>query len=194
MGQNQQSKFDLSQFSAALAKVHPMLRVALDKITDAINNLGQNLGANATGYSATPHPIQAITVKNVGETYHVTHTDFAAGEKNTHYFTEIGVNDPAFLQPIVLHHGPSRGGPPFTLPTNDDLGHLVKYYFQGYKQSPGSLPSQKVMFGGGVPTAVTGTGTTHMTLLPSTGSGTSSGTGQQSGSGFGKTLTKEQGL
>ena len=192
--QGQNSQLDLSQFTQALNKIHPMLQTVLLKIQDAVNKMGQNVGASATGYVAQPGPIQGIQVKNSGEMYHVTHTDFDELSKGTHYFTEIGVNDPAFSAPLIKHHGVSRSPEPFTLPTKDDSGNPINYYFRGYKQLPGSLPGVPVNFGGQTPTAVAGTGSTHMTPLSSTGSGTSSGSGQQAGAGFGRVLLRPQGV
>lgn len=193
-GQGKNSDLDLSQFAQAMNKVHPMLQTVLNKIADAVNQVGKNGGLAAVGFTPAPAPIQSITVKNVGEVYHVAHSDFSKLAKGAHYFTEVGVNDPAFLQPMVIHHGPSRTSAPFTLPTNDDNGDPINYYFRGFSQLPGSKASTPVNFGGTTATAVVGSGTTNMTPLPSNGSGTGSGTGQQGGVGFGAVLERPQGV
>ena len=77
--------------------------------------------------------------------------------------------------------------PPFPLPSKDASGNSISYYVRSYSQYPGSPPSTPIVHGGAAnPTAVTLGGTTQLNLLPSTGSGTASGTGTQGAQGFGK--------
>lgn len=170
--------------SAAQDLKDPVMRSALLSIQDAINNLGTHVAADPVGETSAPPPLQAVNVKTAGETVHVTFTHNVPINKGVHYFLEYA-NDPSFRQALVTHNGTSRTIPPFTLPTKDDNNATQTWYFRGYTQYPGSNPSAKVNYGGTNPTAVTLGGTTSLTLLPSTGSGTAAPDGTQAGSGFG---------
>lgn len=156
-------------------------------VVPAITRTARNAAVSPIGSVAAPTAPSAIDIASSGETVHISHTDNSALNRGISYFTEIGVNDPSFRQPIVHFHGPSRTSPPLTLPTKDAGGSTISYYFRGYSQYPGGPPSGKTVFGGATnPTAVTLTGSTELNLLPSAGSGTSSGNGSQGGQGFGK--------
>lgn len=187
------AKLDLAQVVSAVANrasnFHQLLARALQQIEDGVNGLGQQIAAEPVGLAQAPPPLQAVNVKTAGEIVHVTLTHNVAIPKNIHYFLEYDT-DPNFPQPHVIHNGTSRSIPPFTLPTKDDGGNTVSYYFRGYPQFPGSKPAAPVNFGGMAPTAVTLSGSTHLTLLASTGSGTAAANGQQGGWGFGKTNTR----
>lgn len=187
------AKLDLSQVISAVAtraKNYPViLSNALQRIEDGVNNLGQQLAAEPVGLASPPPPLESLNVKTAGEMVHVTLTHNAPIQKNIHYFVEYD-NDPSFPQPHVIHNGTSRSVPPFSLPTNDDGAQPHTWYFRGYPQLPGSKPSAPVNFGGLQPTPVTLSGTTNLTLQPSTGSGTAAPNGQQGGWGFGKTNTR----
>lgn len=164
---------------------NPKLGIFLRQyVVPAIETTAQNAAVSPTANLASPAPIQSLSVAAAGEIVHVSHSDSSQTQKGINYFTEIGVNDPHFLQPIVYHHGTSRTPPPFSLPTKDASGTPYSYTFRGYSQFPGSQPSAPVLYNGGA--AVTLTGSTEMDLLPSTGSGTASGSGTQGGQGFGK--------
>lgn len=161
---------------------------ALRKIQDGLNNLGQNISADPTGNVTTPPVVQQLTVKTNGTgLVHAVVTDNNPIQKNLHYFVEYDTT-PSFLQPHVVHLGPSRTMNPIALPALDDNGNPQSFYFRSYSQYPGSHPSSPIHFGGDVPTAVNPGGAQKMTLIPSTGSGTAQATGQQGGSGFGKVL------
>jgi hypothetical protein len=184
---------DLGQFTQRVQMDSPWTAAALRMIENAINHLAKNTGASPVGNTAAPDPIQALNVKVSGEMAHITVTDDAPVQKTVHYFAEVA-NEPNFLQPHVVHMGTSRGAI-IPLPTNDDTGAPQNWYFRGYSQYPGSKPNQKVNFGTqAAPQAVpmgggvNGAPATNMTLLPSTGSGTASGNGQQGGQGFGNFL------
>jgi hypothetical protein len=187
------AKLDLSQVVSTVAQRasnwHTVLARALQQIEDGVNNLGQQVAAEPVGFSQPPAPLQSVNVKTAGEMVHVTLTHNVPITKNIHYFVEYDT-DPNFPQPHVIHNGTSRTIAPFTLPSKDDGNNPVSYYFRGYPQFPGSHPAAPVNFGGTSPTAVTLGGTTQMTLLPSTGSGTAAANGQQGGYGFGKTNTR----
>jgi hypothetical protein len=187
------AKLDLSQVVSAVAQGAPnwqtLMARALQRIEDGVNNLGQQVAAEPVGFSQPPAPLQSVNVKTAGEMVHVTLTHNVPIQKNVHYFVEYDT-DPSFPQPHVIHNGTSRTVPPFTLPTQDDNGNPVNYYFRGYPQFPGSHPAAPVNHGGTTPTAVTLGGLTQMSLLPSTGSGTAAADGQQGGYGFGKTNTR----
>lgn len=159
-------------------------RALVQQMIDAINNLSDHVGADPVGNRQPPAPIQGITVKNAGEVVHIGITDNSAVNKGVHYFAEYDI-DPGFPNPQVIHMGTSRNHPPFLLPSKNDGGDTLSYYFRAYPQYPGSEAGPKIAFGGTPPTAVTPGAATQLTLVPSTGSGTASPTGQQGGQGFG---------
>lgn len=181
------AKFDLSQFIQTLQD--GVSRSAFQRIEDAINNLGVQAAAEPIGLAQAPPPLQGVNVKTSGEMVHITLDHNSPVNKGIHYFIEHDT-DPSFPQPHVIHNGTSRTVPPFSLPTKDDDGNTVNYYFRAYPQLPGSHPAKPVNFGGIAPTPVTLTGTTQLSLLPSTGSGTAAANGQQGGYGFGRTNTR----
>lgn len=167
----------------------PVMRSAVVSIQDAINKLGSHLAADPVGETSAPPPLQAVNVKTSGEMVHVTFTHNVPINKNIHYFLEYDT-DPSFSNAKVTHNGTSRTIPPFSLPTQDDNGTPQNWFFKGYTQYPGSNPSPALYFGGLTPLPVTLSGTTKLTLQPSTGSGTAAPDGQQSGSGFGRIQTR----
>lgn len=161
------------------------------KIIASVNKVAQAAGVGASGNKQAPPPIDNINVNSSGEMMHVTLSQNGKVDKNAHYFLEIS-NNPNFSQPLVKHFGPSRAPEPFTLPTMNGAGVKQTYYLRAYNQYPGSDPSTITTLGGPLnPQGVTLSGTTKMDLLPSTGSGTSSTTGQQPGQGFGKSSTQQ---
>jgi hypothetical protein len=187
------AKLDLSQLLAALANKarnsSVLLGNGLQRMQDAINNLGQQLAAEPIGSAQAPPVLESVNVKTAGEIVHVTLTHNVPINKNIHYFVEFTQNDPNFLVPLVEHLGTSRQRS-LNLPTRDDGGDMVNYYFRGLCQYPGSQPSPPINYGGISPSAVTLSGSTELTLLPSPGSGTGASNGQQGGWGFGKTNTR----
>jgi hypothetical protein len=187
------AKLDLAQVIAAVASragnYPQLLSNALQRIEDGVNNLGTQLAADPVGLAATPPPLEAVNIKTSGEQVHVTLTHNVPISKNVHYFVEYTQNDPNFLAPHVEHLGTSRGRV-LNLPTKLDGGATASYYFRAYPQFPGSKPANPMNYGGIAPTAVTLSGTTHLTLQASTGSGTAAANGQQGGWGFGKTNTR----
>jgi hypothetical protein len=171
---------------------HPLLGQFLrNYVLPSINNVGKQLGVSPVGAQAAPNAPSGISVKVAGEYMHVAINDNNEIQKGIQYFTEVSTS-PSFSQPIVIDHGSSRTSHPFPLPTLDDNGNPVNYYVRSYAQYHGSHPSEAVVHGGKQPIAVTMGGTTQMTLLPSTGSGTASGNGQSGGSGLGKVLLRPQ--
>ena len=187
------AKLDLNQVISAVAQKagnwHTLLSAALVQIQQGINNLGQQTAAEPVGIAPAPPPIEAVNIKTAGEQVHVTLTHNAPINKGIHYFVEYTQNDPNFLVPHVVHLGTSRGTV-LNLPTKIDGGDAVDYYFRGYTQYPGSHPSKPVNYGGISPSPLNLSGTTALTLQPSTGSGTAAANGQQGGYGFGKTNTR----
>jgi hypothetical protein len=101
------------------------------------------------------------------------------------------VNDPSFARPHVEVLGASRGRV-LALPAKDANGVQIKYFFKSYGQALGSDAQSKHTYFGSqaTPTAVTLTGGSQLTLLPSTGSGTGLPDGSQSGAGLGKDLQR----
>lgn len=188
------AKLDLNQVVSAVAmrsaNYPQLLSNALQKIQDGINNLGSQLAAEPIGLASPPPKLESVNVKvpTAGEQVHVTLTHNAPIQKNIHYFLEYDT-DPNFSAPHVAHLGTSRGTV-LNLPSKDDSGTTHNWYFRGYPQFPGSKPAAPVNYGGIAPTAVNLTGSTQLTLQPSTGSGTAAPNGQQGGWGFGKVNTR----
>jgi hypothetical protein len=181
------AKLDLGQ---ALMSMTPGQRAVFRLIQDAINNLGDHVGADPVGKAAPPPPVQNLNVKvSNGELAHVTIEDNNPINKAVRYFLEYDT-DPNFSRPHIEHLGASRGRV-LNLPTLDDDNNPQTYYMRAYSQYPGSDPGTKIPFGGSAPTPITLAGLTKLTHSPSTGSGTASPTGEQGGSGFGKVNTRQ---
>jgi hypothetical protein len=182
---------DIGKHTAAISDKETA--AALRKVEEAVNHLAKNTGGAPIGETSAPRPIQQLQVKVSGEQAHAVITDNNSIQKNVNYFLEYAT-EPNFLQPHVADLGTSRGTV-LTLPTNQDavVGRAAvphSWYFRAFSQYPGSKPSAHVYYGGTRPQAVTMQGTTNLTLLPSTGSGTASPTGQQGGWGLGKFLNR----
>lgn len=161
------------------------------KIINAINKIGTTIGVNPVGNVQPPPPIDNINVTTSGELVHVTLNHNKPINKGINYFLEIS-NNPNFTAPLVQHLGTSRSPAPFMLPTKTGAGDTQKYYMRAYPQYQGSDPGEPTVFGGKLnPASITLSGSTEMDLLPSTGSGTASPTGQQAGQGFGKQQTSQ---
>ena len=157
----------------------------MQRIIDAVNNLGKSVAASSAGEIDAPPPVDSIAVKTAGEMLHVTLTHNPPIQRGIRYFTEIDTN-PSFTQPHVYDMGTSRGTV-LTLPTKTDGGSTVNYYVRAYPQYSGSKPAPPTVYGGMEnPTAITMGGSTSLTLLTSTGSGTAQSNGQQGGYGLGK--------
>jgi hypothetical protein len=163
------------------------LAAALSRLQDGLNGLGNNLAADPTATKDPPPTIQSLTVKASGGLVHAVVSDNNAIQKGAHYFVEYA-NEPNFLQPHVVHLGVSRSMQPLNLPALDDNGNPQSFYFRAYSQYPGGHPGKAIFFGGSVATKVNPGGTSRLTLLPSTGSGTAAASGQEGSSGFGKVL------
>ena len=162
----------------------------VQRIIDAVNNLGRSVGASPIGQLSAPAPPQGLNIKAVNGTVHATITDASPIGKPLHYFLEYDTS-PAFTQPHVLHNGTSRSIPPFTLPAKNDAGDAQPWHFRAYSSYQGSLASDKVTFGGASgATPVNVGGALNMTLLPSTGAGTASPNGTQGGQGFGNVAAR----
>ncbi len=171
----------------------------LKRIIEAVNSLAKNTGAAAVGKLSPPPPIQSINVQGtqVGNTLtapseilHWTLNHTQEIQKHVNYFTEIDTN-PNFTQPHVVAHGASRSGF-LHLPSFQDDGKTVNtYYMRSYPQYHGSDAQKPTVLGGlASPLAIQMTGASATTLLPSTGSGTASATGQQGGKGMGTDLVR----
>lgn len=173
------------RFLAELRTKDALHAAFLDRVINGINSVAAGAGVAVTGDADPPPPVNAITLKANGEMVHVTLAHGAEVSRAIHYFLEAD-NSPSFPQPHVMELKSSRGHV-FHLPALNDSGVQQPWYFRAYAQNPGSKPSAPTVLGGlANPTAVMLKGTTAMTLLPSTGSGTASSTGQQGGSGLGK--------
>ena len=176
---------DIDQFITELRIDQPRMALMVSKIRDAINQTASAAGVDSTSFQSPPHPPQAINVKAANGLVHVTITDGSERSRATSYFIEHDT-DPAFSNPQVLHLNASRTGF-LTLPALDDNGDAQSWHFRAYSHMLGAAkPSAPIYFGSAnAPTPVSVGGTTQLTPLRSTGSGTASTTGQQGLSGFG---------
>jgi hypothetical protein len=167
---------------------HGML---LQNIIRAVNATAKASGVAPVGQASTPPPIDGHNIAVGGEMLHVNLVHNAPINRQINYFSEISTN-PQFTNIVVSHdHGASRTSAPFNLPTKDGNANTQNYYLRSFTQYPGGKPSAPVVYGGaGSPAAITMGGSTHLTLLPSTGSGTAPGNGQSAGQGFGKQFTR----
>lgn len=163
---------------------NPMLGRLMRKILSGVNTLATNTATSATGETAPPKAPDGVSVKVQGEFMHIQISHAGELHRNVRYFSEITPSTSPG-QHIVVDHGASRTSHPILLPTfPDGGGDKTTYTVKSYAQYPSSQPSQPTLANSG--TAFTMGGATQMTLLPSTGSGTASSSGQQGGSGLGK--------
>lgn len=167
----------------AIQNENPVLGSILKRMVRAFNRIGVNTGTSPVGALPKPPTIGALNIKASGEIVHATITDASPNTTSREWFLEHSTDQ---LNWHVVHMGVSRGTF-LQLPSKTDSGATQKWYFRGYSQDPGSPPSDPVYFGGLSPTAVTLTGSTQLTPLASTGSGTASPLGTQGGWGRGKT-------
>lgn len=173
------------RFLADLYTKDPLQANFLSQIIEGLNNVAKGAGVAVNGDLAAPQPVNAINVKAAGEMVHVTLTHAASVSRAIEYHLQYDTN-PSFTQPHNEHLGASRGKT-LHLPTFDDNGNPQKWYFRATAQYPGSPPSPWTVLGGlPNPTGLQMQGTTRLTLLPSTGSGTNSTAGQQGTGGRGK--------
>ena len=170
---------DLGYFIDEIRDEQPRLALMLNKIVRAVNQTAGVLGIDSTSHASPPDPPRAINVKAANGLAHVTITDHSQRGRSLMYFLEHDT-DPAFSNPHVVQLAASRGTF-LNLPAKDDNNNPQNWYFRGYSMNPGSTKrSDHVVFGGfASPTTVAVGGTTQLTPLPSTGSGTASTTGQQ---------------
>jgi hypothetical protein len=181
---SQGSNFDGGKQLVEIQNENPSLGRLLQRTVSAINRLASNAGVSPVGQLPIPPTIGAINVKASGETVHVTVDDASEATTNREWFIEHAT-EPNFIAPHVVHLKSSRGAF-LNLPSKTDAGTAQGWYFRGYSQDPGSPPSAPVYFGGLSPTKVTLSGSTQLTPLASTGSGTASPLGTQGGWGRGK--------
>jgi hypothetical protein len=168
-----------------LVQENPELGSLLQRIITGVNTLADNTASSAVGRLSPPPPINALNVKVSGEYAHVTIDHSGDIQQGVRYFVEAA-NNVNFIGAHPIHFGTSRTRDPIHLAPKDDAGAEQKWFLRGYAQYPGSDPSTPVPYGGTSPTPITTTGATQMTWNPSTGSGTSSNSGQQVGWGYGK--------
>lgn len=157
----------------------------MQKIITAINKVGRAAGVSPVGEVPAPSPINAINIKAAGELVHITLSHNVPVTRPINYFVEADTS-PSFTHSHVMDLKSSRSHF-VTLPSLNDSGQQQPWYFRAYAQYPGSKPSTPTVAGGiNEPQAVTLLGATRLTPLTSTGSGTASPNGQQSGWGMGK--------
>ena len=146
----------LSQIENENPKLGQYLRQYL---VPAITTTAKNAAVSPIGSVAAPDAPSAVNVAAFGEMVHVSVQDNSPLNRGVNYFTEIGVDDPHFTQPIVFHHGTSRTPPPFPLPTNVSGGGSPvahKYYIRSYSQYPGGPPSEKTVYNNGAAVTLSG--------------------------------------
>jgi hypothetical protein len=162
------------------------LATMFENVQDAINQTASGAGLDSTQHLDPPEAPTALFVSAGSDHVHVTLTDNSKHSRMLHYFVEWTQNDKSFLQPYVEHLGISRQRV-LALPANDQDNNPINYYFRAYSGLPGSSTSSPKQTWGGTanPIPVQLTGTSKLRLLPSTGAGTASTTGQQGGEGFG---------
>lgn len=169
----------------------PELGQLLQNLIDGVNRTAQNAAVSPIGEVQAPKSPDSVSVSTAGEIMHISIDHSGPVNRNIRYFSEISPNSAQFSQPIVIDHGSSRTSHPISLPTKDSSGNTIKYYVRSYAQYPSSQPSAPTIVGGvGAPLAFTMSGSTQMTLQPSTGSGTAPNTGQGAGSGLGKVVRR----
>lgn len=161
---------------------------SIQTLEDGINTVAQNTASALGTKMAEPPPLDNVDVKSSGGLLHVTLTDHNTIQKGINYFVEHSTRSD-FVGAHVVHLNASRGAT-IALPGLDDNGEDQPVFVRGYSQYQGSNAGKKVAFGGSAPTPVLPGGTTRMTLLPSTGSGTALTNGQQQGYGLGRTFTR----
>lgn len=183
--------FDRSQFLKQIRNTWPQLGMLLETIFDNTDTMANHLGMDMKGKVAAPPQLAGLNVAAGSDHVHVTINDSSQVKKNIQYFVEWSVGDPSFANPHVEHLGASRGRV-LALPAKNGVGATNTYYFRAYNQYLGSDPqSKKAYFGVNAnPTPVTLTGTSQLTLMPSTGSGTAAPDGSQGGYGLGLPLQR----
>jgi hypothetical protein len=176
---------DLGKFLTEVRKTNPKMALMFEQIEDAVNQVANLTGVDATQHGEPPNPPAGIDVKAASGLVHVTLTDYSERTRALHYFVEADTN-PAFPSPHGFHLGASRGLF-VTLPAKTDGNAAQSWYFRGYAMYPGSTQrSDHIVYGGAAsPTGVSVGGTTTLTPLTSTGMGTANTNGQQGGQGFG---------
>jgi hypothetical protein len=199
MAQGKNAQLDYGRELVYLSQKDTYLGSMLKRMVDGINSLASNAGLAVVGKTTPPPKIDSIQVQGtqVGDTItcpseilHHTLTHNQAINKGISYFSEVDTT-PSFTQPHVFSHGASRSSF-LTLPTflNDGVTKQT-YYLRSYAQNLGSDACEPTVLGNlGAPTKIQMTGTSKTTLLPSTGSGTASPQGQQSGLGLGTVLRR----
>lgn len=183
--------FDRSQFLKQIRNTWPHLGILLETMFDNVDVMANHLGMDMKGRVAVPPALAGLNVAAGSDHVHVTINDQSQVKKNIQYFVEWAVNDPNFSNPHVEHLGASRGRM-LALPAKNGSGVTNQYYFRAYSQYLGSDPQTKQAYYGsvGAPTAVTLSGSSQLTPLASTGSGTASPDGSQGGYGLGVPLQR----
>lgn len=178
---SQGTSLDGGRSLARLRENDPLTGELLQRVIDAINRLGSNIGASPLGELPPPPPVDSTSVKGAlsnnvltapGEILHFVHTHNVPINRGIQYVTEISANDPNFTAPHPIDHGSARSGF-IHLPANDDNGNAVAYYLRVTPQYPGSGPAKPTVYGGVQgPTQILMTGSTNMSLLSSQAAGT----------------------
>lgn len=179
---------DLANLIDRIKVNDPYHAIVLTKISDFVNGLARNV-ANDGNQTVNPPPtLEGMNVKASNGLVHITLTHNAPIQKGIQYYTEADTS-PSFPQPHIFDMGASRSHF-VTLPAKTDENADQSWYFRSYCQYSGSKATTPVVFGGSVATPVSVGGTTQLTPLASTGSGTASGTGRQGAQGAGKFLLR----
>ena len=143
---------------------------ALDFLFNSTENVASKTGASISPVTTVPPSIAALTVaKTKDGAMQAVIQDSTPINWGIHYFLEHSTT-PNFAQPHVIHLGPSRTwvGP--------DVSRSFPYW-RAYSMYQGQTEGSNPIYHQGPIIA--------QSIIPSTGSGTSSGNGQQGGTGFG---------
>ncbi len=157
-----------------------------------INKLASNMASSAVGEVSAPQPITGINMAVGSDSIHYSLEHPGPINRGIQYFSEVAT-DPAFSNVVTIrHHGASRTPEPMSLPAKTSAGVVQSYYVRAYAQYHGGPPSQITNYGGPTPIPITLSGTSQGNFAPSTGSGTASNGGGQSGFGLGRFPVREK--
>jgi hypothetical protein len=146
-------------------------------VLPSIQQTAQNAAVSPVSQIPAPAPPESVSVNVEGELMQVVVNHTAPVQKGARHIIHVAIN-PQFTDAMIHDAGASRCPPPFNLPTKDAGGNVQNYYVAAQVQYPGSPPSAATFYGGKTPAVVNMGGTTEMTLLPGTGSGTAANGGQ----------------
>jgi hypothetical protein len=162
----------------------PKMAETFDDIVSGVDNVAALSNVSSQGGNITqPTNVGRVSVIAADGVFDIRIFDASPVTRGINYFVEYSTT-PQFTNAIPIDLGTSRCHRCF-------LGNQTLYW-RAYSQYIGSAPSDPVYFGiSFAPTAVVGGGSlVGPTPQASTGSGTASSDGTQSGQGFGLSQTR----